>query len=250
MHKKFSLFIALSMLLLIAIPVHAAPNMDTSVFAVEENEYVTMVLEKFPANETYYVFMGEYGTYGMGGTLVSKLTTNDGGTFLATFPIPDDLYNEDRIAIRFQSDSGKSVWWNWFINDTSKGSYYYGGKFPYGPSEDENDDYDVDYNQLQNGFPTFTVLKVVKGSSIQVQTVNFPSNARWAVYMKDGAMDDTNWYEVTGFNSDGSVQTMNLSIPGDLQFKDKIAVKFYCMDYILGTNDFITYNLVDNRNYP
>jgi hypothetical protein len=130
MKKKFSLLIALSMLLLVAIPVQAAPSMDTSVFSVEENEYVTMVLEKFPANETYYVFMGEYGTYGMGGELVSKLTTNNGGTFLATFPIPDELYNEDRIAIRFQSASGKSVWWNWFFNDTSKGSYYYGGKFP------------------------------------------------------------------------------------------------------------------------
>jgi hypothetical protein len=247
MHKKFSLLIALSMLLLVAIPVQAAPNMDTSVFSVEENEYVTMVMEKFPANETYYVFMGEYGTYGMGGDLVSKLTTNDGGTFLATFPIPDELYNEDRIAIRFQSLSGKSVWWNWFINDTSKGSYYYGGKFPYGPSED---DYDVEYNQLQNGFPTFTVTKVVRGSSITVQTVNFPSGVRWSVYMKDGAMDDTSWYEVTGFNSDGSVQTLTLTIPSDLQFVDKIAIKFYCMDYVLGTNDFITYNLVDNRNYP
>ncbi len=242
MHKKFSLFIALSMLLLIAVPVHAAPNMDTSVFAVEENEYVTMVMEKFPANATYYVFMGEYGSYGYGGTLVSKLTTNDGGTFLATFPIPEDLYDEDRIAIRFQSESGKSVWWNWFFNDTSS----YDGRYPFGP----NNDYDVDYNQLGNGFPTFTVLKVVKGSSIKVQTVNFPSDVRWAVYMKDGAMDDTNWYEVTGFNSDGSVQTLTLSIPADLQFKDKIAVKFYCMDYVLGTNDFITYNLVDNRNYP
>jgi hypothetical protein len=249
MKKKFSLLIALSMLLLVAIPVQAAPSMDTSVFSVEENEYVTMVLEKFPANETYYVFMGEYGTYGMGGELVSKLTTNNGGTFLATFPIPDELYNEDRIAIRFQSASGKSVWWNWFFNDTSKGSYYYGGKFPYGPSDDD-DDYDVDYNQLGNGFPTFVFTKVVRGQSVTVQTVNFPSDVRWAVYMKDGAMDDTNWYEVTGFNSDGSVQTLTLSIPADLQFVDKLAVKFYCLDYVLGTNDFITYNLVDNRDYP
>jgi len=44
MHKKFSLFIALSMLLLVAVPAQAAPNMDTSIFYVEENEYVTMVM--------------------------------------------------------------------------------------------------------------------------------------------------------------------------------------------------------------
>jgi len=37
MKKKFSLLIARSMLLLVAIPVQAAPSMDTSVFSVEEN---------------------------------------------------------------------------------------------------------------------------------------------------------------------------------------------------------------------
>jgi hypothetical protein len=205
-----------------------------------------LVLKKFPAHETYYVFMGEYGSYGMGGELVSKLTTNKGGTFLATFPIPEDLSHEDRIAIRLQSDSGKSVWWNWF--DNSDSYHDYNAKFPYGSSSES--DSDVKYNQLQNGFPTFTVTSVTAGSSITVQTQNFPSNVRWAVYMKDGALDDKNWIEVTGFTSDGGVQTLTLSIPSDLQYKDKIAVKFYCMDYVLGTYDFVTYNLVDNRTYP
>jgi hypothetical protein len=68
--------------------------------------------------------------------------------------------------------------------------------------------------------------------------------------MKDGAMAAENWYEVTGFVSEGGVQTLTLTIPSDLQYKDKIAIKFYCMDYVLGTYDFVTYNLVDNRDYP
>jgi len=240
MKKRFSIIMAVAMLLLVVAPVQASPNADTSVFAVERNVSVTMRLEKFPANETYYVYMGFNGTYAMNGQLVSKLTTNDGGTFLAKFRIPEYLAGEDIIAIRFQSLSGKSVWWNYFYNDTTQ----------FNPDIWGKDTSDVTYNNLGNGFPTFTVTSVNAGSTITVKTANFPSDVRWAVYMKDGAMDNTSWYEITGFTSDGGVQTLTLSIPSDLQYKEKIAIKFYCMDYVLGTYDFVTYNLVENRDYP
>ena len=259
MKKRFSFIMAVAMLILVAAPVQASPNADTTVFSVERNESVTMVLEKFPSNETYYVFMGKYGTYAMNGELVSKLTTNDGGTFLAKFNIPDHLRGESSIAIRFQSISGESVWWNYFYNDTTEynpyayygkdydGNYYYGD---YGDWDHRRSDDDVTYNNLENGFPTFTVTAVNAGASITVQTVNFPSDVRWAVYMKDGAMDADDWIEITGFTSDGGTQTLTLTIPSDLQYVDNIAVKFYCMDYVLGTNDFVTYDLVANRDYP
>ena len=242
MKKRFSFILAVAMLVLVAAPVQASPNADTTVFSVERNESVTMVLEKFPSNETYYVFMGKYGTYAMNGELVSKLTTNDGGTFLAKFLIPDYLKGEDTIAIRFQSSSGKSVWWNYFYNDTTSYNPY--------AYYDKNYSGDETYNHLENGFPTFTVTAVNAGATITVQTVNFPSDVRWAVYMKDGAMAADNWYEITGFTSDGGTQTVTLNIPSDLQYVDNIAVKFYCMDYVLGTNDFVTYDLVANRDYP
>lgn len=249
MKKRFSLVIAVALLLLVTAPVAAQPNtkgMTTTIVGVNRNESVYVRLENFPANETFYVLMNHNGTLGLGGYMASKITTNSGGTFYAEFPIPEELSNEDIINIRFENIEGSyDPPFNFFYNDDTNFNAY-SGKYPYWDWDED----DVTYNHLENGFPTFTVTAVNAGATITVQTVNFPSDARWAVYMKDGAMADENWYEITGFTSDGGVQTLTLSIPSDLQYKDKIAIKFYCMDYILGTYDFITYNLVDNRDYP
>jgi hypothetical protein len=246
MKKRFSLIIAMAMLLLVAVPVAAQPNskgMTTTIVGVNRNESVYVRMENFPSNETFYILMNKNGTLGLGGYLVSKITTNSGGTFNAEFPIPEELANEDIINIRFENVEGSyDPPYNFFYNDDSNFN-------PYANKYWEDND-DTTYNHLENGFPTFKVTAVNAGATITVVTSNFPSNVRWAVYMKDGAMASENWYEVTGFVSDGGVQTLTLSIPSDLQYKDKIAVKFYCMDYILGTYDFITYNLVDNRDYP
>ena len=246
MNKRFSLVIAMAMLLLVAAPVAAQPDfkgMTTTIVGVDRNDSVYVRLENFPSDETFYVMMNRNGTLGLGGDLSSKITTNSGGTFYAQFPIPEELANEDIINIRFENVEGSyDPPYNYFYNDDTD-FYQYSSKYWDGSD-------DTTYNHLENGFPTFTVTAVNAGATITVVTANFPSDVRWAVYMKDGALADENWYEVTGFTSDGGVQTLTLSIPSDLQYKDKIAIKFYCMDYVLGTYDFVTYNLVDNRDYP
>ena len=73
---------------------------------VVQDEYVVYRLENFPANDTYFVYMGENGSYGIGGIFVSKVATNKGGTFQAKFFIPEELKGEDVIAIRFESKEG------------------------------------------------------------------------------------------------------------------------------------------------
>lgn len=247
MKKRFSLVIAAALLLLVTAPVAAQPNtkkMSTTIVGVNRNESVYVRLENFPASETFYILMNRNGTLGIGGYMASKITTNSGGTFYAEFPIPEELSNEDIINIRFENIKGSyDPPFNYFYNDNSDFNLY-------GSTYWDTDD-DVTYNHLENGFPTFTVLQVVKGSSVTVETKYFPEDVRWAVYMKDGAMDNTSWYEVAGFNSTaGGIQKMTLPIPSDLQYKEKLAIKFYCLDYALGTYDFATYNLVDNRDYP
>jgi hypothetical protein len=233
----------MAMLLLVAAPVAAQPDskgMTTTIVGVDRNDFVYIRLENFPANETFYVMMNRNGTLGIGGYLASKITTNSGGTFYAQFPIPEELANEDIINIRFENVEGSyDPPYNYFYNDDSNFNQYSSKYWD-----------DTTYNHLENGFPTFTVTNVDAGATITVVTANFPTEVRWAVYMKDGAMAAENWYEVTGFVSEGGVQTLTLTIPSDLQYKDKIAIKFYCMDYVLGTYDFVTYNLVDNRDYP
>lgn len=244
MTKKFSLIIALAMLLLVILPAQASPSLvkSTTIISVKQNESVVVRLENFPANTTYHVLMNYNGTKGIGGVLASKVTTNRGGTFLAKFPIPDELANEPIINIRFENAGGDNdPPYNWFYNST--------GSFSTDTGEAAKPTPRVTYNNLDYGFPTFVVLQVNKGSSVTVETRFFPANSRWAVYIKDGAMANKTWYEVNGFNSaSGGIMQMTLPIPSQLQYKEKLAIKFYCMDCEI--KDFVTYDLVDNRDYP
>jgi len=236
MGKKITLIGVLVVLLLASAPVAAAPLSETTVISVVKNESVVVRLEKFPANQTFNVFMGFNGTQGIGGYLVSKLATNAGGTFLAKFPIPEGLMGEGIIAIRFESIDSNVFWFDWFYNET--------GAQPVAVPEKEKSK--VTYNKLDPGFPTFVATNVVNGVSITVQTKYFPGNDRWAVYMKDGALSNITWYEVGGFDAaDGGIIYLTLPIPEQIKYKDWLAIKFYNLK-----TGFYTYNLIKNQDYP
>jgi len=233
MNKRIAIFIVLALCMSVFSTVSASPLSSTTVVSVVEDQSVSVRLEKFPANETFFVYMGFNGTNGINGYLVSKVTTNDGGTFMAKFFIPEGLKGEDIIAIRFESQDSNVYWYDWFFNKT-------GASTPGSASSGTT------YNNLPQGFPTFVVLEVDKGFSITVQTKYFPENERFAVYMKDGAMANKTWYEVNGFDSaEGGIQTLVLPIPSKLQYKEKIAVKFYSLK-----DGFVTYDLILNQDYP
>jgi hypothetical protein len=241
MTKKLSVVLALAMLLLATAPVQAKPNAarSTTIVAVEKNEYVVVSMENFPANETYYVRMNYNGTNGVNGILASKLATNSSDTsFYAKFPIPEELVNEDIINIRFENIEGEiDPAYNYFYNEDAA----------FNPSL--YDYSDTEYNNLDVGDPQFTVLEVVYGSYMVVETKYVPEGERWAVYMKDGAMDATRLYEVNGFDAvEGGIYKMTLNIPDDLRYKEKIAVIFYC----LGGDNYRFYNIVYNSDcaYP
>lgn len=234
MKKNLTILFTLAMLAGFVSVASARPLSDTTVMSVVEDEYVTIRLGNFPKNDTYYVYMGYRDTQGLNGHLVSKITTNSGGTFLAKFLIPDELNNEEVISIRFESKYGNDLWFNFFYNMTTT----YSGSGGSGTT----------YNNLKPGFPTFILLELVKGRSITVQTKYFPENERWAVFLNSGHGAEINqgWIEVNGFNSaDGGVQTVHLNIPSSLQYEEKIAVMFYNVD-----DGFRTYDLYLNQHYP
>jgi hypothetical protein len=232
MKNRIAIFIALALCISVFSTVSASPLSDTTIMSSVEDQYVIVRLEKFPANETFYVYMGYNGTLGINGYLVSKIATNDGGTFMAKFLIPDGLKGEDIIAIRFESKDSETFWYNVFHNSTGASTGAAGSA-----STETN---------MPAGFPTFIFLKVEKGESITVETRNFPEDVRFSVLMKDGASANKTWYEVDGFNSaEGGIQTIDLPIPSALRYKEKIAVKFYSIK-----DGFVTYNLVLNQDYP
>ncbi len=61
--------------------------------------------------------MGMPGTGGVDGIIVENMNSRNGGSFVATFEIPEKLYGEEQIAIRLESSTGYYSY-NWFENDT------------------------------------------------------------------------------------------------------------------------------------
>lgn len=88
-----------------------------SIQAVVKDSKVTIKGSNFPADQTFTVRMGAYGTKGVGGEVVGTKETGSGGSFEATFDIPSGLKGKDRIAIRMDSPQGFYAF-NWFWNNT------------------------------------------------------------------------------------------------------------------------------------
>lgn len=90
-----------------------------SVTSIETDDSVTIQTFNFPANDTFVVTMGAFGTQGIGGVQVATTKSGNGGTFNSSYEIPDSLKGTYRIAIRLQSPTSGYYSYNWFYNDTS-----------------------------------------------------------------------------------------------------------------------------------
>jgi hypothetical protein len=96
-------------------PVTTIPTF--SIDSVVKDSTVTIVTKNFPANDTYNVTMGKFGTLGVGGVSVTSVSSGTGGTQTFTFNIPASLKGESRIAIRLQSPTSGYFSYNWFYNN-------------------------------------------------------------------------------------------------------------------------------------
>jgi len=232
MKKIITVLMTIAMLLGVISIASAKPLSDTTIMSVVEDQSVTIRLENFPDDETFFVYMGLRNTQGISGTLVSKLETNEGGTFLAKFLIPEELKGEEVISIRFESQDSKVTWYNYFFNQTGSQSSSSG----------------TTYNNLGPGVPAINLVKMVKGQYMEVQTKYLTENKRWAIFINSGhgAKINKGWIEVKGFESnDGGVYNIDIPIPSSLQYAENYAVKLYSVD-----DSQWWYNLFDNQNYP
>lgn len=99
-----------------SIPPGTIPTFTIS--AVVKDTTVTIQTSNFPANDTFNVTMGAFGTLGVGGISVGTFNSGAGGSMSATFNIPAGLQGADRIAIRLQSPTTGFFAYNWFWNNT------------------------------------------------------------------------------------------------------------------------------------
>lgn len=78
----------------------AVPTPVFTVTAVEKDNLVTIKTSNFPANKTFTVRMGKYGTLGIGGIEAGITFSGTGGVFTATYSIPAALKGSARgVAI-------------------------------------------------------------------------------------------------------------------------------------------------------
>lgn len=87
-----------------------------SVSAVQQDNTVTITTYNLTAGDTYLVYIGAYGTLGIGGVQVESVETGAGGSLTVTITIPSEWHGADKLAIRLESALSGYYAYSWFEN--------------------------------------------------------------------------------------------------------------------------------------
>ncbi len=221
MSKKAVLIIAVSLLLTaslaypgIANIVQAYSGIPTfNIQSVVTDSTVTIYTYNFPANDSFTVTMGPYGSLGIGGMVVATTNSGSGGSFQVTYSIPDGLKGSSKIAIRLQSPTSGYYAYNWFVNNTTTTAT----PTPTGATATP---------LPPQVIPTFNIQSVVTDSTVTIYTYNFPANDSYTVTMGPygGLGIGGTVVATTGSGSGGSF-AVTYSIPDGLKGSSKIAIR-------------------------
>ena len=183
-----------------------------SITAVKKNTSVTILTSNFPAGDKFVVRMGKIGTRGIGGIKVDKISSGDGGSFKATFNIPDELKGLSQIAIRLESPTSGYYAFNWFWNNST------GGGGSSGSSGGSGTDY--------SGIPTFSIGSVVKNKTVTIKGSNFPAGDKFDVLMSYMGTRGVGGIKVDNVSTGtGGSFTATFVIPDELNGQFQIAIR-------------------------
>ena len=188
-------------------PPTCACNIPTfSIKSVVKGEDVTITTYNFPKNVEFTVLMGKMWTRGINGIEVATLNSGEGGSFEATFDIPAELANEERIAIRLEGTGGYYAY-NWFWNNTAST-----------PPAEPVDGY--------SGYPYFFITAVQKDTTVSIKAYNLPKDTDFTVLMGKMWTMGINGIEVTTLNSgEGGTLEATFAIPAELAGEQRIAIR-------------------------
>ncbi|MCL4804053.1 MAG: hypothetical protein KJ046_07135 [Anaerolineae bacterium] len=191
-----------------AVPARSSTLPTISITSVVTDQTVTVQAHDFPANQNFVVTMGPFGTQGINGIVVATTNSGAGGSFSATYNIPDQLKGSAQIAIRLQTSHAYPYYaYNWFWNNTT-GSGAPGGTPGY------------------SGVPTFSIVSVEAGKTVTIQTGNFPANQVFTVTMGPMGTQGVNGIVVGTLNSGaGGALKATFNIPAQLASAYQIAIR-------------------------
>lgn len=201
-----------------------------SILDVTEDEDVTIQTYNYPANKDFTVLMGKFGTRGVGGITVTTINSGEGGTFEATFDIPEALNGENLIAIRLQTADNYYYSYDWFYNSPEAAP---------SPSTTTPTTTIPGYT----GIPTFSISSVVEDSKVTILTNNFPPGFEWTVRMGKMWTRGVDGIEVATITStEGGAFSKTFTIPAALQGESMISIRlestvggFYAYNWFYNT---------------
>ena len=175
MSKLMKLMIAIAIIAVMAVPLgvsivkaNAIPTFN--IVSVVPDEQVTIQTYDFPENMDFDVLMGEYGSMGMNGTSITTQNSGKGGTFTATYKIPEELKGKETLSIRLENVESGYYAYNWFDNrDFEK------------VVEEVNNSGTPEVTTIELSHPFFAITDVVMDKSVTVKGSGFPKNEEFDV---------------------------------------------------------------------
>lgn len=208
-------------------PATRTPSFRVS--SVVADKTVTIQGTNFPANDKFKVFIGRFGTAGIGGVRVVTIKTGAGGSVNATVNIPAEFAGVSRLAIRLQSPLTGNFMYSWFYNNTS-GTGTGTGDVP----------------PANTAIPTFSIASVVNNTSVTIRTRNFPANTSFDVLMGRIGTRAVNGIKVTSVNSGkGGEMVLTFNIPAELRGLRQIAIRLQSP-----ASGYFSYNWFYNSTTP
>jgi hypothetical protein len=229
------------------VPTIPAPPPSTgiptfSIVAVDRNNSVQIRTANFPANTTFTVRMGYYGTQAINGVQIAFVNSGAGGTIDWRFVIPAYLANQDRIAIRLDSQTGPHNAFNWFFNNSTnpgpQGEILGdGGAAPPTGGDPQPPTVTTPAPPVTQ-FPTMAVSNVVRNQSATARLYNLSANTSCTTQMGPYGSQGFG-FAVGSFNTDaGGTQDMTFTIPSQLVNSYRIAIRFDCANGTFAFNWF------------
>lgn len=187
----------------------------TNILNVVTDGEVTLQTFNFPANTNFVVTMGPVGTQGIGGIVIGTQNSGNGGSFIATYPIPSQLRGSEMISIRLQSTTSGHFSYDFFKNQDGFDASSSGVVF------------DGNWTLPIGTYPYTTVNAVVADSSVTVTGSNFTKNDVYTVRMGAFGTQGVNGIIAGTQAIDGSGNfTASFTIPSALLGTPQIAIRF------------------------
>jgi hypothetical protein len=200
-----------------------------SITGVQQGSSVSILTKNFPAGQTFTVRMGEYGSLGIGGTVIGTFDSGSGGALSQTYSIPAALAARTQIAIRMDSNLGYYSY-NWFWNNANYGtgiSTPVATATPGGATATPAPTITAATPVSGYvGIPTFSIASVVKDASVTISAVNFPPGQTFTVRMGEYGSLGVGGTVITTYDSGaGGSFSATYPIPAALAGLTKIAIR-------------------------